>query len=66
MQFMDLLVACDALLMELEAFCFQMLPHAGLPGSKLLCLCLGEIFGRLLNQGFELRLFVEKEAFHGF
>ena len=63
---MDLLVACDTLLVELKAFCFQMLPHAGLPGSKLLCLFLGEIFGGLLHQGFELRLFVEKEAFHGF
>ena len=31
---MDLLVACDALLMELEAFCFQMLPHAGLEGAQ--------------------------------
>jgi len=35
MQFMDLLVACDALLMELEAFCFQMLPHAGLKGEPV-------------------------------
>src|SRR5258705_12873611 len=63
---MDLLVACNALLMALEAFCFQVLPHAGLPGSKLLCLLLRELLGWLLDQGFELRLFVEKEAFHGF
>ncbi len=63
---MDLLVACDTLLVELKAFCFQMLPHAGLPGSQLLRLLLREVLGWLLNQGFELRLFVEEEAFHGF
>ena len=63
---MDLLVACDPLLVELKAFCFQMFPHAGLPGSQLPRLLLGEVLGWLLSQGFELRLFVEKEAFHGF
>ncbi len=63
---MDLLVACDTLLVELKAFCFQMLPHAGLPRSKLLRLLLREVLGGLLDQGFELRLFVEKEALHGF
>src|SRR5262249_18854704 len=62
---MDLLVACDPLLVELKAFCFQVLPLAFLPGGKLLRLLLGEIFGWFLNQGFELRLTVREEAFHG-
>src|SRR5258708_28597100 len=63
---MDLLVACDPLLVELKAFCFQMLPHAGLPGSQLPCLLLAEILDWRVPQGFELRLFGEKEAFHAF
>jgi hypothetical protein len=32
---MDLLVACDPLLVELKAFCFQMFPHAGLQGEPV-------------------------------
>ena len=63
---MNLLVACDALLMELEALCFQMLPHAALPGSKLLCLLLGEVFGRRVPQGFELRLKVRERSLSWF
>ena len=63
MQFRELLVAGDALLREVEACGFSMLPQAGLPGSKRLCLFLGEVCGRLLNQGFALRLFGEQEAF---
>jgi len=66
MQFMDLLLACDSLLMELKAFGFQMLPPAGLPGSHLLCLLFSEVLGWLLDQGFELRLFGEEEALQGF
>ncbi len=63
---MDLLVACDTLLVELKAFCFQMLPHAGLPGSKLLRLLLREVLGWLLNQGFELRLKVRERSLSWF
>jgi hypothetical protein len=33
-QLMNLRVSCEALLMELEAFCFLILPHAGLQGSS--------------------------------
>jgi hypothetical protein len=32
---MDLLVASDAFLVKLEAFGFQMLPHAGLEGEQV-------------------------------
>src|SRR6266536_3856246 len=33
-QLINLRVSCEALLMELEAFCFLILPHAGLQGSS--------------------------------
>jgi hypothetical protein len=42
-----------------------MLPQAGLPGGQLLGLLLGEVLDWLLNEGCELRWFVEKESLHG-
>ena len=63
---MDLLVACHTLLVELKAFCFQMLPHAGLPGSELLRFLFREVLDGFLNQRFQLRLFAQKEPLHGF
>ena len=43
MQFLNLGVSCDALLMELEAFYFLILPQTSLPGCELLCLLLRKV-----------------------
>jgi hypothetical protein len=40
---MNLLIACDPLLMKLLAFCFLILPRAGLPGREVLCLLLRNV-----------------------
>ena len=63
---MDLLITCDAFLMKLLAFGFQIRPHTGLPGVLLLCFFCSRVPGWRVSQGFKLRLFVEEEAFHGF